>query len=65
MDGAPKSMLIAMEQTLLDASNRNELTASGLLADEFVEFGSSGVVYDRTAVIDAFRDNTGESFEAS
>ncbi len=48
-----QTLLLACEQRLLDPSIRRDPTAVGwLLADDFREFGSSGRVFDRTAILD-------------
>lgn len=48
------SKFLALEEQLLDSSVRGSVkTVASLLADEFVEFGSSGAVYNKRTVIDA------------
>jgi hypothetical protein len=45
--------LIALERALLDPSvRRDRARVSALLADDFVEFGSSGRVWTRDAILD-------------
>ncbi|WP_417021040.1 DUF4440 domain-containing protein [Candidatus Phyllobacterium onerii] len=49
----------ALEEQLLDSSVRRSVkTVASLLADEFIEFGSSGAVYNKHTVIDAPRKST-------
>ena len=56
-----RQQLLRLEESLLRPEirhSRSELER--LLADDFVEFGSSGEVYDREAIIDAlFREKSG------
>jgi hypothetical protein len=45
--------LLALERTLLDpAIRRDRARVSALLADDFVEFGSSGRVWSRSEILD-------------
>jgi hypothetical protein len=49
-------LLRQLEERLPQASNRKSPhEVAGLLAEEFVEFGSSGRVYDKRGVIDLLR----------
>ncbi len=46
-----------LEQSLLDPLvRRSRETVSRLLADDFVEFGTSGIVYDKASVLAALAD---------
>ena len=52
-----------LEQRLLDPRVRSSPAAlSRLLADDFVEFGSYGRVYDKRQVIDALQRESGVAF---
>jgi hypothetical protein len=49
--------LLALERALLDPEVRRSPERVGaLLADEFVEFASSGVAYDRARILEALQD---------
>lgn len=51
-----------LEQSLLRPEiRRSPAAVATLLADDFVEFGSSGRVYDKTQIIQALQDETGEA----
>jgi len=57
MDSSVKAHLQQLEERLLDASVRrcrHEMVA--LLADDFVELGSSGRVFNREQIIDAIQN---------
>lgn len=52
MSESVKTTLLALEKELLTPQVRmSEARLDELLADEFVEFGSSGRIYDKTSVI--------------
>lgn len=52
--------LRALEERLLDPDVRRSASQVGkLLADDFVEFGSSGRVYDKSTMIEALRQDPG------
>ena len=52
-DKSPKELLYDLENRLLQPEIRHSPDElARLLADDFVEFGSSGCVYDRQAIID-------------
>ena len=54
-------MFRALEEQLLDNTvRRSSETLNMLLADEFVEFGSSGVIYGRQEVVDALSSEPSE-----
>ena len=54
MTGDLSAQIRRLEQQLLAPSTRASATAlAGLLADDFIEFGSSGRVYSRAEVIAA------------
>jgi hypothetical protein len=56
VDEETVQQLRELEERLLNASARDrEAEVFGLLAEEFVEFGSSGRVFDRREIIDAVR----------
>jgi len=46
----------ALEESLLDPTNRrNPELISNLLADDFLEFGSSGRIFDKAAILEDLR----------
>jgi hypothetical protein len=48
-----------LEEQLLEQDTRSSRAAvEALLTDDFVEFGSSGTIYDRTAVVSALATET-------
>ncbi len=52
--------LRALEERLLDPKvRRSPSQVDKLLADDFVEFGSSGRVYDKSTVIEALQQDPG------
>ena len=54
MDAGVQSQLLALEHVLLDPQTRsNPEWLDRVLADEMVEFGKSGGVYDKAAIIAA------------
>jgi hypothetical protein len=56
-DAAVAALLLQQEQALLTAEVRGSRAAlEALLAPEFVEFGSSGRVFDRAAIVAALRN---------
>lgn len=56
----------ALEEDLLDPAVRSDPERlEGLLADEFVEFGSSGRVWDKAAVVAELPDLSDASFSLS
>ena len=61
----PGPALLALERELLSsAARRSRDRLKALLADDFVEFGSSGRVYDRNAVIEVLgQSDESETFE--
>jgi hypothetical protein len=49
--------LRALEEQLLDTTvRRNSDLVSSLLADDFLEFGSSGRTFDKTAILEELRN---------
>jgi hypothetical protein len=53
--------LLKLETDLHKREVRSSTRAlSELLADEFVEFGSSGRIFDKSAIIDALADEAGD-----
>src|SRR5215469_14798487 len=61
MNCAMKSHFFELETALHKREVRSSPKAvSELLADEFVEFGSSGRVYDKPAIIEALKNETGD-----
>ena len=57
MDNALESELLALEQALLDPEVRRSPERVGaLLAEEFIEFASSGVAYDKARILEALQD---------
>lgn len=60
MDDRTCDHLRRLELSLLDDAVRNRPDeVSALLADDFVEFGSSGRIFDKQQIIDAIRGDTG------
>jgi hypothetical protein len=58
--------ILALEQSHLAPENRASPEAlTRLLAEDFVEFGSSGRVYDRRQIIEGLQAETGISFAMS
>ncbi len=58
-DAALTALLLQQEETLLTPHvRRSEAALAQLLAPEFLEFGSSGRVFDRPAIITTLRDET-------
>ena len=52
-----ESELLALEEALLDPEVRRSPERMGaLLADEFVEFASSGVAYDKRRILEVLQD---------
>ena len=57
MDNALESELLALEKSLLDPEVRRSPERIGaLLADEFIEFASSGVAYDKARILEVLQD---------
>jgi hypothetical protein len=57
MAADPEAELLALEQALLDPEVRRSGERVGaLLADEFVEFASSGVAYDKARILEVLQD---------
>lgn len=55
-----KEKLRNLEERLLDPDIRQSSAEVGkLLADEFVEFGSSGTIYDKRSIIADLKQNPG------
>ncbi|MEM8703605.1 MAG: DUF4440 domain-containing protein [Pseudomonadota bacterium] len=53
-EGADQQLFRSLEQQLLEPAVRSSRTlVSDLLADDFIEFGSSGRVYDKSVTVDA------------
>lgn len=51
--------LFALEKALLDpAVRRDRARVSSLLADDFIEFGSSGKIWSRDAILDLLETET-------
>jgi hypothetical protein len=49
--------LKALEESLLDPTNRrNSALVSNLLADDFLEFGSSGRIFDKVSILEDLRN---------
>jgi hypothetical protein len=58
--------VIALEQRLLEPSVRRDRDAlAALLHEDFREFGASGQVFDREAIIDALLASDGSSSKSS
>ena len=47
-----------LEESLLQPDIRKSRTLVDLLADDFVEFGSSGQIYDKAALVEALQAET-------
>ena len=57
MAGDLESELLSLENALLDPEvRRSAERVSALLADEFVEFASSGVAYDKARILEVLQD---------
>ena len=57
MENALESELLALEEALLDPEVRRSPERMGaLIADEFVEFASSGVAYDKARILEVLQD---------
>lgn len=53
-EGTDQQLFRSLEQQLLEPAVRSSRTlVSDLLADDFIEFGSSGRVYDKSVTVDA------------
>ena len=67
MSESVRTTLLALEEELLTPQVRmSEARLSKLLADDFVEFGSSGRIYDRTSIIrELAKAGFAENFEIS
>ncbi|MEO1114806.1 MAG: DUF4440 domain-containing protein [Pseudomonadota bacterium] len=53
-EGTDQQLFRSLEQQLLEPAVRSSRTlVSNLLADDFIEFGSSGRVYDKSVTVDA------------
>jgi hypothetical protein len=51
--------LKSLEEKLLDSTTRhNSDLVSSLLADDFLEFGSSGRIFDKAAILEELRNET-------
>ncbi len=49
--------LKSLEESLLDPTNRrNSERVSSLLTDDFLEFGSSGRIFDKSAILEELRN---------
>lgn len=52
-----EAQIRGLEESLLDPEvRRSPERMGGLLADDFVEFGSSGVAYDRKGILEVLED---------
>ena len=61
-EGGLSALLLALEERLLDPGFRRDRAAVGaLLADGFREFGSSGRVFDRAAILDLLEQEPASS----
>ncbi len=59
-------ILFDLERQLLDPETRsNTAKLNELLSAEFVEFGSSGTIYNRTEIIDALTKETSDQIMAN
>lgn len=57
MDDELEAELLALERALLDPEvRRSRERVDALLADEFVEFASSGVAYDKRRILEVLQD---------
>ena len=57
MDNGLEAELLALERALLDPEvRRSPERVDALLADEFVEFASSGVAYDKRRILEVLQD---------
>lgn len=63
IDSSIAEQLLRLEQTLLNPEVRTSFEEfSRLLADDFIEFGSSGRVYDKQHIIEALQYQPETSF---
>ena len=60
-----EALLEAQERSLLEPSVRKSELASQLLADAFVEFGSSGRVYTKAEILEALQAEVPSQVSAS
>jgi hypothetical protein len=60
-----EAYLISLETSLLDESVRKSERIIELLADDYVEFGSSGTAYTKDQVIAALKDEPPRNIKAS
>jgi hypothetical protein len=60
-----ETLLVQKEISLLDPQIRKSDVLSKLLADDFIEVGSSGRCFDKTEVIQALQIESTEKFDAS
>jgi hypothetical protein len=61
-DNAQVMLILQLEESLLQADIHNsEKEVSALLADEFIEFGSSGRVYDKQQAIESLQNEPKEA----
>jgi hypothetical protein len=58
MDPDVEAYLLGLEASLLDPAVRNSARIAELLDDDYVEFGSSGMMYSKQQVIAAIRLET-------
>ena len=57
--GSLKQHLLSLEERLLQPQTRKDATElASLLSDDFVEFGSSGAVFDKTSIISGLSRET-------
>lgn len=60
-----EELLVQLEKCLLQPNTRNSGEVAQLLADDFVEFGSSGQRFTKPEVIHALQVESPDRFEAS
>lgn len=63
---AIKSIVIGKELSLLEPETRSSVESlSSLISDDFIEFGSSGLIYDKENVLEGLPQERGVSFKAN
>ncbi len=64
-DSSVEALLVRLEKSLLQSQNRTSEVASQWLADDFVEFGSSGRIFTKLEIIQALHTESAVEFETS
>ncbi len=64
-DSSVEALLVRLEKSLLQSHNRTSDVASQWLADDFVEFGSSGRIFTKLEAVQALHTESAVEFETS